>query len=98
MPRYVQKCNAYYQKIKMHVPVLLILSTLFFFFFFLKIFSKIPGMVTLTPDFVQLLPWGGKLTSESIKFFSPVVIWTKFTPNQQKYDALYSAFVDFYKV
>ena len=52
----------------------------------------------LNTDLMQLLPWGGKLTSESIKFFSPIVIWTKFTPSQEKYDVLYSALVDYYKV
>lgn len=55
------------------------------------------SLMPLGVKYAELLPWGGKLTSESIKFFSPVVIWTKFTPNQRKYDALYSAFVDFYK-
>lgn len=52
----------------------------------------------LNTDFMQLFPWGGKLTSESIKFFSPIVIWTKFTSNPQKYDILYSAFREYYKV
>lgn len=47
---------------------------------------------------MQLLPWGGRLTSESIKFFSPIVIWTKFTSSQDKHDALYSAFMEYYKV
>lgn len=47
---------------------------------------------------MQLLPWGGKLTGESLKFFSPIVIWTRFTPSENKYNALYSAFVDYYKV
>lgn len=46
---------------------------------------------------MQLLPWGGRLTSESIKFFSPIVIWTKFTSSQDKHDALYSAFMEYYK-
>ncbi|XP_073224807.1 phytochromobilin:ferredoxin oxidoreductase, chloroplastic-like [Cicer arietinum] len=47
---------------------------------------------------MQHFPWGGKLTSESIKFFSPIVIWTKFTSSPQKYDVLYSAFRDYYKI
>lgn len=47
---------------------------------------------------MQLFPWGGKLTSESLQFFSPVVIWTKFTTSQYRHDDLYSAFVDYYKV
>uniref|UniRef100_A0A0R0GHF1 Uncharacterized protein n=1 Tax=Glycine max TaxID=3847 RepID=A0A0R0GHF1_SOYBN len=41
---------------------------------------------------------GREATSESIKFFSPIVIWTKFTSNPQKYDILYSAFREYYKV
>ncbi|KAJ7964123.1 phytochromobilin:ferredoxin oxidoreductase, chloroplastic [Quillaja saponaria] len=45
----------------------------------------------------ELLPWGGKLTGESIKFFSPIVIWTRFSSSQHKYDVLYSAFRDYYK-
>lgn len=52
----------------------------------------------LNSDFMQLLPWGGKLTSESLKFFSPIVIWTRFTSTPNNYDVLYSAFMDYYKV
>lgn len=44
----------------------------------------------------ELLPWGGKLTSESLMFFSPIVIWSKFSPTDEKHNALYSAFVDYY--
>lgn len=47
---------------------------------------------------MQLLPWGGKLTSESIKFFSPIVIWTKFSSSKSKHEVLYSAFMEYYKV
>lgn len=54
--------------------------------------------VDFNTDFMQLLPWGGKLTSESLRFFSPIVIWTKFTSSQYKHDVLYSAFMDYYKV
>lgn len=46
---------------------------------------------------MQLFPWGGKLTSESLKFFSPIVIWTKFPPSQDRYECLYSAFKEYYK-
>ncbi|KAJ6315617.1 hypothetical protein OIU78_018981 [Salix suchowensis] len=45
----------------------------------------------------ELFPWGGKLTSESLKFFSPIVIWTKFPPSQDRYDCLYSAFKEYYQ-
>ncbi|XP_062085572.1 phytochromobilin:ferredoxin oxidoreductase, chloroplastic isoform X2 [Humulus lupulus] len=55
------------------------------------------SLIPLGVKYSELLPWGGKLTTESLKFFSPIVIWTKFTPKQDKYDALYSAFVDYYK-
>ncbi|KAF2311787.1 hypothetical protein GH714_026718 [Hevea brasiliensis] len=47
--------------------------------------------------YAELFPWGGKLTSESLQFFSPIVIWTKFTKSQYRHDDLYSAFVDYYK-
>ncbi|XP_014505314.1 phytochromobilin:ferredoxin oxidoreductase, chloroplastic isoform X2 [Vigna radiata var. radiata] len=56
------------------------------------------SLIPLGLKYTQLFPWGGKLTSESIKFFSPIVIWTKFTSNPQKYDILYAAFRDYYKV
>lgn len=52
----------------------------------------------LNTAFMQLLPWGGKLTSESLKFFSPIVIWTRFTSSSNNYEILYSAFMDYYKV
>ncbi|KVH91465.1 Ferredoxin-dependent bilin reductase [Cynara cardunculus var. scolymus] len=51
----------------------------------------------LTTDCMQLLPWGGKLTSESLKFFSPIVIWTKFSSSQEKHNTLFSAFSEYYK-
>lgn len=47
---------------------------------------------------MQLLPWGGKITAESMKFFSPIVIWTKFPPSEEKHHLLYSAFKDYLKV
>ncbi|XLR11699.1 hypothetical protein S83_039637, partial [Arachis hypogaea] len=48
--------------------------------------------------FIFSFPWGGKLTSESIKFFSPIVIWTKFNSSPENYEILYSAFKDYYKL
>ncbi|XP_044478874.1 phytochromobilin:ferredoxin oxidoreductase, chloroplastic [Mangifera indica] len=54
-------------------------------------------LMPLGLKYAKLLPWGGKLTSESIKFFSPIVIWSKFTSSQDKHDALYSAFMEYYK-
>ncbi|XP_027331558.1 phytochromobilin:ferredoxin oxidoreductase, chloroplastic isoform X3 [Abrus precatorius] len=56
------------------------------------------NLIPLGLKYAELFPWGGKLTSESINFFSPIVIWTKFTSSPQKYDILYAAFRDYYKV
>lgn len=47
---------------------------------------------------MQLLPWGDKLTSESLRFFSPIVIWTKFSTDHHKHQVLYSAFKDYFEV
>lgn len=47
---------------------------------------------------MQLLPWGDKLTSESLRFFSPIVIWTKFATSQYMHQVLYSAFKDYFEV
>ncbi|XVF04809.1 hypothetical protein REPUB_Repub05bG0117500 [Reevesia pubescens] len=55
------------------------------------------SLMPLGLKYTELLPWGGKLTSESIKFFSPIVIWTKFTSSKSKHEVLYSAFVEYYK-
>ncbi|KAG6762288.1 hypothetical protein POTOM_032780 [Populus tomentosa] len=54
-------------------------------------------LIPLGLKYSKLFPWGGKLTSESLKFFSPIVIWTKFPPSQDSYYALYSAFTEYYK-
>ncbi|KAL3729378.1 hypothetical protein ACJRO7_026487 [Eucalyptus globulus] len=35
----------------------------------------------------QLLPWVGNLTGESLRFFSPIVIWTRFKSSQHMHDA-----------
>ncbi|KAG6682653.1 hypothetical protein I3842_13G153700 [Carya illinoinensis] len=55
------------------------------------------SLMPLGLKYSELLPWGGKLTGESLKFFSPIVIWTRFTPSQDKYEVLYSAFMDYYE-
>ncbi|XP_038880083.1 phytochromobilin:ferredoxin oxidoreductase, chloroplastic [Benincasa hispida] len=55
------------------------------------------SLLHLGTKYAELLPWGGKLTSESLKFFSPIVIWSKFSSTESKYDILFSAFVDYYK-
>ncbi|KAJ7012722.1 phytochromobilin:ferredoxin oxidoreductase [Populus alba x Populus x berolinensis] len=54
-------------------------------------------LIPLGLRYSELFPWGGKLTSESLKFFSPIVIWTKFPPSQDRYECLYSAFKEYYK-
>ncbi|KAL6202726.1 hypothetical protein ACLB2K_026431 [Fragaria x ananassa] len=55
------------------------------------------SLIPLGVKYAELLPWGGKLTSESLKFFSPIVIWTRFTSSSNNYEILYSAFMDYYK-
>ncbi|KAJ4970290.1 hypothetical protein NE237_003389 [Protea cynaroides] len=55
------------------------------------------GLMPLAAKYTEPLPWGGKITAESMRFFSPIVIWTKFTSSQFKHDILYSAFMDYYK-
>ncbi|KAF5447714.1 hypothetical protein F2P56_033244 [Juglans regia] len=55
------------------------------------------SLMPLGLKYSELLPWGGKLTGESLKFFSPIVIWTRFTPSQDKFEVLYSAFMDYYE-
>ncbi|KAK4783306.1 hypothetical protein SAY86_007680 [Trapa natans] len=40
---------------------------------------------------------GDKLTSESVKFFSPIVIWTRFSTSLYLHDVLYSDFKDYLK-
>ncbi|KAK9725599.1 hypothetical protein RND81_05G156300 [Saponaria officinalis] len=54
-------------------------------------------LMPLGLKYAELLPWGGKLTSESLRFFSPIVIWTRFAPSQQKHDILFEAFKDYFK-
>lgn len=46
---------------------------------------------------MQIFPWGGKLTGESIKF-SPLVMWTRFSSSQEKHKALFTAFLEYYQV
>ncbi|KAF3454154.1 hypothetical protein FNV43_RR04601 [Rhamnella rubrinervis] len=55
------------------------------------------GLMPLGVKYAELLPWGGKLTSESLKFFSPIMLWTKFTSSQCNHDVLFSTFMDYYK-
>ncbi|KAK4408301.1 Phytochromobilin:ferredoxin oxidoreductase, chloroplastic [Sesamum angolense] len=54
-------------------------------------------LIPLGLKYAELLPWGGRITTESMKFFSPIIIWTKFPPSEQKHHVLYSAFKDYLK-
>ncbi|GFQ02891.1 phytochromobilin:ferredoxin oxidoreductase chloroplastic [Phtheirospermum japonicum] len=54
-------------------------------------------LIPLGLKYSELFPWGGKITAESMRFFSPIVIWAKFPPNQQKHHDLFSAFKDYLK-
>ncbi|KAE8798779.1 ferredoxin oxidoreductase, chloroplastic [Hordeum vulgare] len=56
------------------------------------------NLMPLIEKYRELLPWGGKITSESLIFFSPIVIWTIFEPTEQNHHVLYSALTDYYKV
>ncbi|WVZ67421.1 hypothetical protein U9M48_016497 [Paspalum notatum var. saurae] len=56
------------------------------------------NLMHLIHKYSELLPWGGKITSESLRFFSPVVVWTIFEPTEANHQVLYSAFMDYYKV
>ncbi|VFQ77616.1 unnamed protein product [Cuscuta campestris] len=54
-------------------------------------------LIPLGNEYTELFQWGGKITSESMKFFSPIVIWSKFPPSQQKHHLLCSAFCHYLK-
>ncbi|KAF7119822.1 hypothetical protein RHSIM_Rhsim13G0216400 [Rhododendron simsii] len=55
------------------------------------------SLLPLGLKYAELLPWGGKITSESLRFFSPIVIWTRFSPSEFNYEVLYCAFKDYFK-
>lgn len=54
-------------------------------------------LLPLGQKYFELLPWGGNITSESLRFFSPIVIWSRFSSSQFKYDVLYSAFMEYFQ-
>lgn len=56
------------------------------------------NLMPLVQKYSELLPWGGKITSESLRFFSPIVIWTIIEPTELNHHVLYSALMDYYKV
>uniref|UniRef100_A0A1J3DR01 Phytochromobilin:ferredoxin oxidoreductase, chloroplastic n=1 Tax=Noccaea caerulescens TaxID=107243 RepID=A0A1J3DR01_NOCCA len=55
------------------------------------------NIISIYHKYAEIFPWGGKLTGESIKFFSPLVMWTRFSSSQEKHEALFSAFLDYYQ-
>ncbi|XP_068660554.1 phytochromobilin:ferredoxin oxidoreductase, chloroplastic [Aristolochia californica] len=55
------------------------------------------NLLPLGQKYAELLPWGDKITSESLRFFSPIVIWSKFTSTQVKHEILYEAFMDYFE-
>uniref|UniRef100_A0A0V0HZV3 Putative phytochromobilin:ferredoxin oxidoreductase, chloroplastic-like n=1 Tax=Solanum chacoense TaxID=4108 RepID=A0A0V0HZV3_SOLCH len=54
-------------------------------------------LIPLGLKYSELLPWGGKLTSESLRFFSPIVIWTRFSSSPHNHSVLFSAFKEYYQ-
>ncbi|PHT59232.1 Phytochromobilin:ferredoxin oxidoreductase, chloroplastic [Capsicum baccatum] len=54
-------------------------------------------LIPLGLKYSELLPWGGKLTSESLRFFSPIVIWTRFASSPHNHSVLFSAFKEYYQ-
>ncbi|KAL0923102.1 hypothetical protein M5K25_007147 [Dendrobium thyrsiflorum] len=55
------------------------------------------SLMPLYQKYAELLPWGDKITSESLKFFSPIVIWSKINSTPQNYEVLYATFKDYFK-
>ncbi|ESQ29927.1 hypothetical protein EUTSA_v10011657mg [Eutrema salsugineum] len=55
------------------------------------------NIMSIYQKYAEIFPWGGKLTGESIKFFSPLVMWTRFSSSQEKHEALFSAFLEYYQ-
>ncbi|KAG2272558.1 hypothetical protein Bca52824_067113 [Brassica carinata] len=55
------------------------------------------NIMSIYHKYDEIFPWGGKLTGESIKFFSPLVMWTRFSSSQEKHNALFSAFLEYYQ-
>ncbi|CAH2054424.1 unnamed protein product [Thlaspi arvense] len=55
------------------------------------------NIMSIYQNYAEIFPWGGKLTGESIKFFSPLVMWTRFSSSQEKHKALFSAFLEYYQ-
>lgn len=60
------------------------------------------GIATVTSLMIflckQLLPWGDKLTAESLQFFSPIVIWTRPDSRSDIQETVFSAFQEYLAV
>ncbi|KAK8963136.1 hypothetical protein KSP40_PGU017407 [Platanthera guangdongensis] len=55
------------------------------------------SLMLLYQKYAEFFPWGDKITSESLKFFSPIVIWSKYSSSLEKHETLYAAFKDYFK-
>ncbi|KAL4204319.1 hypothetical protein AMTRI_Chr01g131530 [Amborella trichopoda] len=55
------------------------------------------NLMPLGQKYAELLPWGSKITGESLGFFSPIVIWSKFCTDQHLHDILFAAFKEYFK-
>ncbi|KAI5058804.1 hypothetical protein GOP47_0026974 [Adiantum capillus-veneris] len=56
------------------------------------------GLIPMVNKYTEVLPWGQQLTTESLQFFSPIVIWTKLESRQDVQEKLFSAFKDYIQV
>ncbi|KAG0618000.1 hypothetical protein M758_4G031600 [Ceratodon purpureus] len=52
-------------------------------------------LLSMGNKYAELLPWGDKLTSESIQFFSPIVLWTRPGSREDFQETVFSAFKDY---
>ncbi|KAG0489594.1 hypothetical protein HPP92_006457 [Vanilla planifolia] len=55
------------------------------------------NLMPLYQKYAELLPWGEKITSESLRFFSPIVIWCKFSSSLSQHQVLFGAFKEYFK-
>lgn len=56
------------------------------------------GLIPMVNKYVEVFPWGQRLTTESLQFFSPIVIWTKLESRQDVHEKLFSAFKEYLQV
>ncbi|KAL3677947.1 hypothetical protein R1sor_020903 [Riccia sorocarpa] len=52
------------------------------------------NLLAIASKHLKVLTWGGKVTAESVQFFSPIVIWTK-AEGQDLQQTLYPAFQEY---